>query len=693
MSGEYITQNVKLTGDEMEGKREQIRDYFLKTYELYERLFEIVQSDEVFYDRPESLRHPIIFYFGHTAVFYINKLLLTKKCERINPRFESLFAIGVDEMSWDDLDEKRYEWPSVSEVREYRDAVKNRVESLILSEPLSLPITQDSFFWAILMGCEHERIHLETSSVLIRQLPVERVKEHPLFEVCAVSGDTPKNEMVLISGGHISIGKQRDGEFYGWDNEYGSFSVELNSFFASKNLVTNGEFLEFVRDGGYERVELWGEEGRSWLEYKKAIHPPFWKKTGEGYLYRAITKEIEMPLDWPVDVNYHEAKAYCNWLSLKDGRTYRLPTEAEWYAMAKACVADEELKGGNINLEKYASAMPVGANPQGVLNDAWGNVWQWSETPIFGFEGFFTHPLYDDFSTPTFDGRHNLIKGGSFISTGNERLLSARYAFRRHFFQHAGFRYVVSGNDTNDGLSVYESDRAVSEYLEFHYGDEYFGVPNFPSKIARIALSLSAGTPQSKALELGCSVGRCSFELAKVFESVVGIDFSARFIKNGVMMQKEGVVRYKLKMEGELYEQKEVFAEDCDIDEDVRARVEFWQGDACNLKDRFRGYDLVVAANLIDRLYAPKRFLQGVHELLNIGGVLVLASPYSWDESFCEKSEWVCGKNGSLAKIREILSKHFIEFFEPMDVEFVLRESDRKFQHTVSQVTAYKRVR
>jgi hypothetical protein len=52
--------------------------------------------------------------------------------------------------------------------------------------------------------------------------------------------------------------------------------------------------------------------------------------------------------------------------------------------------------------------------------------------------------LYDDFSTPTFDGKHTLIKGGSWISTGNEALKSSRYAFRRHFFQHAGFRYLVS---------------------------------------------------------------------------------------------------------------------------------------------------------------------------------------------------------------------------------------------------------
>ena len=81
---------------------------------------------------------------------------------------------------------------------------------------------------------------------------------------------------------------------------------------------------------------------------------------------------------------------------------------------------------------------------QGKLYDVIGNVWQWTETPIYPFDGFEVHPYYDDFTAPTFDTRHNLIKGGSWISCGNETLGSARYAFRRHFFQHAGFRYVVA---------------------------------------------------------------------------------------------------------------------------------------------------------------------------------------------------------------------------------------------------------
>ncbi|MGY8784664.1 MAG: SUMF1/EgtB/PvdO family nonheme iron enzyme, partial [Pseudomonadales bacterium] len=113
-------------------------------------------------------------------------------------------------------------------------------------------------------------------------------------------------------------------------------------------------------------------------------------------------------------------------------------------------------------------------NRHGRLYDVTGNVWQWTESPIDGYPGFNVHPWYDDFSTPTFDGKHNLIKGGSWISTGNETLASSRYAFRRHFFQHAGFRMVISEQEPKKQAqdNVYETDELIAQYCEFHYGNE-----------------------------------------------------------------------------------------------------------------------------------------------------------------------------------------------------------------------------
>ena len=85
---------------------------------------------------------------------------------RVNSQFESMFAIGVDEMSWDDLDEAHYDWPTVEEVKTYRAQVCEAINRLIQITPLSLPISWESPWWTVMMGIEHEHIHLETSSVL-----------------------------------------------------------------------------------------------------------------------------------------------------------------------------------------------------------------------------------------------------------------------------------------------------------------------------------------------------------------------------------------------------------------------------------------------------------------------------------------------------------------------------------------------
>ena len=164
-----ITKTIDLSSGDAETKRLEILDYFEKTWEIDEKLYSQLRSDDVFYHRGDPLRHVLLFYLGHTAVFFINKLFLAKIIEtRINPSFESIFAIGVDEMSWDDLDEKHYNWPTVSEVRAYRDKAKMLLREVILNTSLVLPVTWEHPFWIIMMGIEHERIHLETSSVLIQ---------------------------------------------------------------------------------------------------------------------------------------------------------------------------------------------------------------------------------------------------------------------------------------------------------------------------------------------------------------------------------------------------------------------------------------------------------------------------------------------------------------------------------------------
>lgn len=681
--------------------RRVLRNYFLDTFSTYESLFECLANDQAFYTKSISLRHPLIFYYGHTATFFVNKLLLTRMIsERVNHRFESMFAVGVDEMSWDDLNDANYQWPTPTEVKAYRDQVRALVLDLIDNAPLQLPVDWNNPWWAVIMGIEHERIHLETSSVLIRQHKLEFVKSSPTWKPNHITGVAPQNELINVSAGQVCLAKDKSDPFYGWDNEYGVHESDVPAFEAAKFLVSNQEFLQFVEAGGYLNSHNWEEEGKGWLAFTNAQHPTFWVKKTNGWFLRLMTEEVAMPWDWPVEVNYHEAKAFCNWKKSETGKPVRLPTEDEWYRLYDAAglhnVA-EHIANANIQLDYGASPCPVNHFAHGEFFDVVGNVWQWTETPIYPFDGFEVHPIYDDFTTPTFDERHNLIKGGSWISCGNESLRSSRYAFRRHFFQHAGFRYVVSGEIKPVPSSHYETDKLVSEYAEFHYGDEYFGVPNFSKALVDLAITTLVDKPKRKALDLGCATGRATFELAKHFDHVTGVDFSARFISLGVQLASGDTLRYTLADEGELVSYKSRSLADLGLAE-TKDKVEFSQGDACNLKSVFTGYDFILAANLIDRLYNPAKFLDAIHERLNIGGVLMLASPYTWLAEHTPREDWVGGfkKDGesftTLDGLHAYLDKHFRLIQGPQEVPFVIRETKRKFQHTLSEVTVWERI-
>ena len=177
---------------------------------------------------------------------------------------------------------------------------------------------------------------------------------------------------------------------------------------------------------------------------------------------------------------------------------------------------------------------------------------------------------------------------------------------------------------------------------------------------------------------------------------VTGIDFSARFIRVCHQLQENGSIRYAVPDEGELVSYRECTLGALGLD-GVAGRVEFRQGDAHNLKPQHTGYDLVLAANLIDRLYDPARFIADIGGRVRSGGLLVILSPYTWLEEFTPRDKWLGGRKvdgenlTTLAALRTQLAGTFDAVGEPRDVPFVIRETRRKHQHTVSQLTAWRR--
>jgi putative 4-mercaptohistidine N1-methyltranferase len=244
--------------------------------------------------------------------------------------------------------------------------------------------------------------------------------------------------------------------------------------------------------------------------------------------------------------------------------------------------------------------------------------------------------------------------------------------------------------------NIYETNELVSQYLDFQYGDEIFGVENFAVVCARKAIGYSKSTQQVKALDLGCATGRASFELTLGFDHVDGIDYSHAFVDAAVELREKGQIGYAQNGEGDLKNQVLIdmtmyaFRDTC-------VKAQFFQGDACALETQFSGYDLVMATNLIDRLYQPQLFLTMIHERINEGGILVLTSPYTWREEYTQKQFWLGGyvdENGvkvsTLEGLKKILEANF-ELIATEDIPFVIRETARKFQHTISQMSVWKK--
>lgn len=517
--------------------REKILTYFENTWALTELLFSGLNSIDAFYLPPyHNLRHPMIFYYCHPVVFYVNKLRLCGIIQDpINPYFEQLFDVGVDEMSWDDMSKNTMLWPSLEEIKEYRKVVYNTLKTIIKTHPAfnMATVTQKDPAWAFMLSLEHERIHLETSSVLIRELPLHLVKKPEFWPNTPLSINTkrdpelgvdyPVNTMIFVPSQVIKIGKPYENDFYGWDNEYGHKTIENKEFQAGQCVISNGDFLQFVKAEGYLEPKYWSTQGWQWRCFRNAEHPTFWVYNSPDdkhhYKLRTCFELIDMQWSWPVIVNYYEAKAYCAFISEKHNEEYRLITEAEHHCLRESNNSTELTIEANMNL-RYGSECAVNSfqpNTQGFYN-VFGNVWQWCEDHFSPLPGFKIHPFYADFSTPCFDGEHQMIIGGSFISTGDETTPWARFSFRPHFFQHAGFRVVKAASlntsclnpeapfdaitcshkqqqvqtspfkyitantvkSTVPGLepptdpsSIYETNESLNEYLLLHYGNHH----------------------------------------------------------------------------------------------------------------------------------------------------------------------------------------------------------------------------
>lgn len=360
--------------------------------------------------------NPPIWELGHSAFFY-EYFLLRGQGDK------SARMPGYDEV-WDSFEiMHKHRWtpgvvPDKATMLDYYTRVMDETrERLSLLEP-------DSYeHYLFRYVIHHQQMHIE-SLIWARQTlgyPAPVFSDQGPLE----AGSSGTSGDASISGGDYLIGMPEGapgeaGLPFSFDNERPGFHIELQPFKISKTLVTNGEFLQFIEDDGYQIGALWNFGGRCWLlegEGGSRSLPAYWRRRPDGSLeVRKFDTWIDLPLDAPaLHLSVWEAEAFCRWA----GR--RLPSETEWEAAARGPEGLSFPWGGSMDASRVdmdgtfygtapAAAFAEGASPSGCLQML-GTAWEWTSSQFLPFDGF-KIDMYHYMSVLQF-GDHRVTKGGS----------------------------------------------------------------------------------------------------------------------------------------------------------------------------------------------------------------------------------------------------------------------------------------
>jgi ergothioneine biosynthesis protein EgtB len=259
--------------------------------------------------------------------------------------------------------------PSLREVREYRSRVDERMLK-VLGEQRG----EEGLGGLVTLGLNHEQQHQELLLTDIKHL-LSLNPLRPAYHDRPLSSNEGRLQLEWrsVEGGLVSIG--HEGAGFAFDNELPRHAVHLPPFKLATRKVTNGEYLQFVEEGGYEQPALWLSEGWNWVRENRLAHPMYWFRQDGGW--REFTLSGGQPLERArpvVHVSYFEADAFSRWAGA------RLPTEAEWESAAASCAREG-------NFADRGILHPAAAAGTG-LRQMFGDAWEWTHSSYAPYPGY-----------------------------------------------------------------------------------------------------------------------------------------------------------------------------------------------------------------------------------------------------------------------------------------------------------------
>ncbi|WP_323844384.1 ergothioneine biosynthesis protein EgtB [Microbulbifer magnicolonia] len=371
---------------------------------------------------------PTKWHLAHTSWFFETFVLADRLpgYRRFDPDFHHLFNSYYNSLGTPFSRPQRglLSRPDLDTVFAYRRAVDRSIEQLLNEGPLTPDMEA-----LITLGLNHEQQHQELLLTDIKHAFSINPTLPAYLDITADDedpGDADPLRWLEIPDAIYGIGSE--GEHFFFDNESPAHQQLLHDFRIASRLVTNGEYLEFIEDGGYREPRLWLADGWTLVQQQGIDCPLYWQKR-EGSWYQFTLGGLQRIVDAePVcHINFYEADAYATWAG------FRLPTEFEWEAAAYILRKPDQLAAANL-LEKRAFR-PLAA--QGGQNQFLGDLWEWTSSAYLPYPGFRASPAAVGEYNGKFMCNQKVLRGGSCITPAEH----IRMSYRNFFYPHQGWQF------------------------------------------------------------------------------------------------------------------------------------------------------------------------------------------------------------------------------------------------------------